>query len=1024
MSSRGREVVGDEAEGVEVVVVEEIEAEVPLEEAEEETGEEEVLSEVAEVEGRLNGYHSVPGGIPAPDKTVTKTEDALIAPGKSVDLSTLGLQDLLPRRPAYGTKGAEVTLWANYVSLTASPKLVLYRYEMSVTPAAAGKLTQVVRLLLEAPELAEYKHDLVSDFRKTLLSRQKFSDRTINIAYRSIGEDEPKENGGQYQVKLQLTNTLATSELIEYLTSTNPSAQYDEKLPLIQALNIFLKHYAKSGDNLVSMGSAESGSSKTFAIGQLSDTWDLGNCLTAIRGFFASVRAATARVLVNINVSQAAFFQEGPLDQFILRLGTQGGLSKLQAFIHGIRIRVTHLPDKLNRRGKPVSRVRTIGWLANTKDGQGLKNPARVKAFGAGPKDVQFWLKEDSKDTKKQGGKGAKAQGGQYISVYDFFAKREPPIMPRSLIRPPLADIPTEHKVYIKDTQLPVINVGDRANPNYLPLQVCYVLPGQPCNTTLSTAQAQQMIRFAVRKPFDNATSIVTKGLKIAGLSSETNPLLAQFGFDISQDLITVSGRVIASPKVGYGQNRQIPTFGGSWNMLPRDSPSLKFSNAGSMQKWSCVYIEMPNDYPHAQTFTSAGLTEVLRSFHAVLGDTGIVASPPLQPFQRLQLSHNDDPELEALMKRAASSLQLLFVILPATPIPLYNRVKYLGDVKYGIHTVCSVGTKIANPKGQDQYLRNLALKFNLKLGGNNHLVDPTHLGFITENKTMIVGIDVTHPTAGNKEAPSIASMVASIDQKLGQWPGILSIQPKSRQELVADLTEMLKSRLRLWRQKGKHSEFPENIIVYRDGVSEGQYQPVLDQELPLLRAACKEIYPAPDQKKGLPRMTVAIVGKRHHTRFYPTTAADADKGGNTKAGTVVDRGVTEARSWDFFLQAHTALQGTARPAHYYVVLDEIFRSRYAKTPGKNIADEFTNLTQSMCYAFGRATKAVSYCAPAYYADVLCERSRCYLSSLFESPPASEATSMVDGAAGGLNTGALQQEVQVHERLKDSMFYI
>lgn len=458
---------------------------------------------------------------------MTKTEDALIAPVKSVDLSTLGLQDLLPRRPAYGTKGAEVTLWANYVSLTASSKLVLYRYEMSVTPATTGnKLTQVVRLLLEAPELAEYKHGLVSDFRKTILSRQKFSDRTINIAYRSIGQDEPKEDGVQFQVKLQLTNTLATSELIEYLTSTNPSAQYDEKLPLIQALNIFLKHYAKSGDNLVSMGSAESGSSKTFAIGELSDTWDLGNCLTAIRGFFASVRAATARVLVNINVSQAAFFQEGPLDQFILRLGTLGGLPKLHTFIKGIRIRVTHLPDKLNRRGKPVSRVKTIWSLATKNDGQGLKNPSRVKAFGAGPKDVQFWLKGDLKDTKKQGGKGAKAQGGQYISVYDFFAKREPPIMPRSLIRPPLADISTEHKVYIKDTQLPVINVGDRENPNYLPLQVCYVLPGQPCNTTLSTAQAQQMIRFAVRKPFDNATSIVTKGLKIAGLSSETNPLL------------------------------------------------------------------------------------------------------------------------------------------------------------------------------------------------------------------------------------------------------------------------------------------------------------------------------------------------------------------------------------------------------------------------------------------------------------------------------------------------------------------
>lgn len=44
-----------EAAGVEVVVVEETEGEVPLEEEEEEeeTGGEEVLSEVAEVEGRL-----------------------------------------------------------------------------------------------------------------------------------------------------------------------------------------------------------------------------------------------------------------------------------------------------------------------------------------------------------------------------------------------------------------------------------------------------------------------------------------------------------------------------------------------------------------------------------------------------------------------------------------------------------------------------------------------------------------------------------------------------------------------------------------------------------------------------------------------------------------------------------------------------------------------------------------------------------------------------------------------------------
>lgn len=50
--------------------------------------------------------------------------------------------------------------------------------------------------------------------------------------------------------------------------------------------------------------------------------------------------------------------------------------------------------------------------------------------------------------------------------------------------------------------------------------------------------------------------------------------------------------------------------------------------------------------------------------------------------------------------------------------------------------------------------------------------------------------------------------------------------------------------------------------------------------------------------------MTVVVVGKRHHTRFYPTSAQNADRSANCTAGTVVDRGVTEARNWDFFLQA------------------------------------------------------------------------------------------------------------------------
>lgn len=169
----------------------------------------------------------------------------------------------------------------------------------------------------------------------------------------------------------------------------------------------------------------------------------------------------------------------------------------------------------------------------------------------------------------------------------------------------------------------------------------------------------------------------------------------------------------------------------------------------------------------------------------------------------------------------------------------------------------------------------------------------------------MVVGIDLTHPSPSSSEhAPSIAGMVASVGKHMGQWPSVYKVQPRSRQEMVARLKDMLKSRLSLWKTKGKHACFPEDIIVFRDGVSEGQYQLVKETELPLLRQACDEVYPAANQTS--PRITIVIVTKRHHKRLYPTTEDTADNGSNCTAGTIIDRGITEARSWDFYIIPHT----------------------------------------------------------------------------------------------------------------------
>lgn len=255
----------------------------------------------------------------------------------------------------------------------------------------------------------------------------------------------------------------------------------------------------------------------------------------------------------------------------------------------------------------------------------------------------------------------------------------------------------------------------------------------------------------------------------------------------------------------------------------------------------------------------------------------------------------------------------LVLTILHSKDTALYNCVKQVCDVRCGVRNVNVLAEKFKG--ANDQYSANVGLKINLKLGGSNQSLQKSDLGFFAEGRTMLVGIDVTHPSPGSaRSAPSIAGIVASVDSALAQWPAEIRIQA-ARQEMVADLDVLLQSRLRHWACCNRNA-LPENIVVYRDGVSKGQYDAVIEQELPLLKRACEAVYPADQTKQGRPRLAVIVVGKRHNTRFYPTRDADADRAANPMPGTVVDRAVSDPRLWDFYLQAQRGASGhrSARP--------------------------------------------------------------------------------------------------------------
>ena len=439
--------------------------------------------------------------------------------------------------------------------------------------------------------------------------------------------------------------------------------------------------------------------------------------------------------------------------------------------------------------------------------------------------------------------------------------------------------------------------------------------------------------------------------------------------------------------------------------------------------------------------------------FQESLKETGMELGGPNDP-DYMELEDASETKLQQWIYscRHKYKLDVIVIMLPYKDTHMYNLIKRIGDVDVGIHTICVVRERFCKWDKYDnkQTFANIALKANLKLQGLNHELSRGFLGIIEEGKTMVVGIDVTHPSPGSESGcPSVAAMVASIDEKLGQWPAALSLQYRPRetsdprqpwekkldprQEMVSEIGLMLGSRLDLWCKK--HSDVaPENILIYRDGVSEGQYEAVLEMELKRMQAYCANYYFKRNQYP--PRFTLIVVAKRHHTRFFApdidkktglpninkkTNLPNIDKKTglpnkvNPVNGTVVDTGVTDDQTWDFFLQSHTAVQGTARPAHYIVLLNQIFGNiRDGPKYCMNTADVVERITHNMCYMYSRATKAVSYCPAAYYADRACERGRVYLSRFFNRNPTLEGPPEL----------ATDDDIKVKEPLTDAMFYI
>nr|XP_023416682.1 piwi-like protein 3 [Cavia porcellus] len=290
------------------------------------------------------------------------------------------------------------------------------------------------------------------------------------------------------------------------------------------------------------------------------------------------------------------------------------------------------------------------------------------------------------------------------------------------------------------------------------------------------------------------------------------------------------------------------------------------------------------------------------------------------------------------VVQRKKSLAFKVVCVLPDNEKYRYDAIKKYLCIKCPTPSQCVLAETLEFKKTYMTIITKIAQQMNCKMGGALWKVQ-TNL-----RKTMFVGIDCFHDIINRQN--SIAGFVASINEELTQWHSQCIFQEPG-QEIVNGLNRCLEAALNSW-FKNLHYQ-PNSVVVYRDGVGDGQLQYLLDCEIPQLVSQLNKLKI---------KLTFIVVKKRINTRFF-TKSEEMFK--NPPSGTVVDVALTRHEWYDFYIVSQTSKYGTVTPTHYNVIYDTVCLD----------PDTVQNITYRLCHMYFNFPGAIRVPAPCHYAHKL-----------------------------------------------------
>ncbi|CAO1310298.1 unnamed protein product [Diamesa serratosioi] len=404
--------------------------------------------------------------------------------------------------------------------------------------------------------------------------------------------------------------------------------------------------------------------------------------------------------------------------------------------------------------------------------------------------------------------------------------------------------------------------------------------------------------------------------------------VLANWGLSIDKTPLIMNARLFEEQTIHFGKNMKI--CAGPNADFSRGITQFEVLEPIDLQSWILLYTRC--DEKQAESFVSMMMK--------VAGPTGIrVAQPVLIKLQ------NDRTEtyVQAIRKELTNpQIQIVVIIFPTMRDDRYAAVKRICCTELPIPSQVINSKTLRNETKNRSIVQKIALQMNCKMGGTLWSIK------IPFQKVMICGIDTYHEA--NHKANSVTGFIASLNGTYTRWYSKAIIQ-KMKEEIGSGLTASLGLALAAYYTHNNY--YPEKIIVYRDGVGDGQLRYLEEFEIPQMKMGCKQI--AHDYS---PLMTYIVVQKRINNKFFQS-GPDGLK--NPLPGSVLDHTITRKYMYDFYMIAQHVREGTTTPSHYIVVQDE-----------NNFSpDILQQLTYKLCFLYYNWPGTVRVPAPCQYAHKL-----------------------------------------------------